>query len=574
MADQEYFEPGRTGLWRKRVAEWRASGLGSAQYCQREGLVEYQILWWAWVLDGRKGPPPVATKESKAKPPAGDPTPGLPPQLDFIPDALVPEGARMRFTQDELDYIRALQERLVELETVERGWCPQTPTEKQKEFLDKTELEVLYGGAAAGGKSSAILIAALQYVDVPGYHAIILRRTFRDLALPGAIMDRAAEWLAGTGATWDKQEKRWTFPSGATLSFGFIDNDRDKYRYASAEFAFIGFDELTQFPEGWYTFMFSRLRKPVTLNVPLRMRAASNPGGVGHRWVKKRFFDRGSRSKNRAFVGAKLEDNPHVSAEEYERSLENLDETTKAQLRNGDWTIVEGGLVLPYLDEVAVIEEAPRTTFHILAADFGYTDACAFDILGWRLHDKCVYVLEVHKLEGMTPTRSAAFMRDLDERFHFDAMIGDFGGLGKGYAEEAKERFDLPLKAAKKENKRGYLALLADAIAAGKVKIVRARCMPLLEEMDTLPWNEDRSAPEEGFEDHCCDGLLYGWREARSFLEGPEEDKPKPGTPEYYDRPDGYEKAAEERIRRRREEDYKPIDILEIYYGLEPEEYS
>src|SRR6478752_1537286 len=163
--DQEYFEPGRAGLWRRRVAEWQASGLSSAQYCAREGLIEFQLLWWQWVHAGRKGPPPQATKENKQKPSGEKPAPALPPEVDFIPDVHVPGGVRMRYTQDELDHIRALNQRLAELETIERGWCPQKPTEKQQEFLDRGELEVLYGGAAAGGKSSAILIAALQYVD-------------------------------------------------------------------------------------------------------------------------------------------------------------------------------------------------------------------------------------------------------------------------------------------------------------------------------------------------------------------------------------------------------------------------
>jgi len=92
-------------------------------------------------------------------------------------------------------------------------------------------------------------MAALQYVDVPGYAAILFRRTFRDLALPGALMDRAGEWLGGTDAHWDAQNATWRFPSGATLSFGYLEHEQDKYRYQSAEFQFCGFDELAQFAE-------------------------------------------------------------------------------------------------------------------------------------------------------------------------------------------------------------------------------------------------------------------------------------------------------------------------------------
>ena len=93
-------------------------------------------------------------------------------------------------------------------------------------------------------------MAALQYVDVPGYHALIIRRNLPDLAMPNALMDRAHAWLdRRDDAHWDEAKKRWTFASGATLSFGYLDAARDVDRYASAEFNFIGVDELTQFLE-------------------------------------------------------------------------------------------------------------------------------------------------------------------------------------------------------------------------------------------------------------------------------------------------------------------------------------
>ena len=83
---------------------------------------------------------------------------------------------------------------------LENPWIPHEPTPKQAEFLLMPDLEVLFGGSAGGGKSDALLMAALQYVDVPGYAAILFRRTYTDLSLPGALMDRAHEWLQGTKA--------------------------------------------------------------------------------------------------------------------------------------------------------------------------------------------------------------------------------------------------------------------------------------------------------------------------------------------------------------------------------------
>ncbi len=211
--------------------------------------------------------------------------------------------------------------------------------------------EVLYGGAAGGGKSDALLMAALQYVEVPGYAAIMFRKTYADLALPGALMDRAQSWLGGSDAHWNGQEKTWAFPSGATLTFGYLNEENDRFRYQSSEFQCICFDELTQFKERDYKFLFSRLRRTVDNKVPLRMRAGTNPGGIGHLWVKKRFDPEGRRPPqvDRRFVGARLEDNPYIDIATYERSLDQLDSQTRKQYRAGDWTDFGGNHYLPDL---------------------------------------------------------------------------------------------------------------------------------------------------------------------------------------------------------------------------------
>jgi predicted phage terminase large subunit-like protein len=246
-------------------------------------------------------------------------------------------------------------------------WIPadhRRPNPRQLDFLALDCLEAMYGGAAGGGKSDALLMAALQYVDVPGYSAILFRQTYTDLALSGALMDRAADWLRdaevdGQKVRWDGTNKTWHFPSGASLSFGYLEHPGAERRYKSAEFQFVGFDELTEFAETPYRFLFSRLRRPATgelAEVPLRMRSATNPGGPGHEWVKKRFipdafldldddarFGRTWWTEGRAFVPARLDDNPHVDAAAYELSLAQLDPLTRAWLRRGDWRALAGG---------------------------------------------------------------------------------------------------------------------------------------------------------------------------------------------------------------------------------------
>jgi predicted phage terminase large subunit-like protein len=187
-------------------------------------------------------------------------------------------------------------------------------------------------------------MAALQYVMVPRYSAILFRRTFRDLSLPGALLDRSKEWLLGTDAKFKGQENCWEFPSGAKLAFGYLDTETDKYRYQSAEFQFIGFDELTQFTKDQYRYLFSRLRRLENSHVPLRMRAASNPGGIGHDWVKQRFMIEGAEY-NRVFIPAKLTENPYIDQESYIKSLSNLDPITRRQYLEGDWSAKHGGSI-------------------------------------------------------------------------------------------------------------------------------------------------------------------------------------------------------------------------------------
>jgi hypothetical protein len=110
----------------------------------------------------------------------------------------------------------------------------------------------------------------------------------------------------------------------------------DEQRYRSAQFQYIGVDELTQWVEKQYEFMFSRLRKPKSLDVPVRMRSASNPGDVGHAWVKRRFIVDANTIEGRVFIPAKLCDKPMLDLEDYRRSLMNLDPVSRAQVLNGD----------------------------------------------------------------------------------------------------------------------------------------------------------------------------------------------------------------------------------------------
>lgn len=249
------------------------------------------------------------------------------------------------------------------LEPKEAPYCPEAPSLTQRVFLRTYALEALFGGAAGGGKSSALLMASLQYIDVPQYSAILFRRTYADLALPGAIMDRFQMWTGPEeDVKWNANTYTATFPSGARVSFGYLNNSQDYLRYKGAEFQFIGMDEVTEIREADYRYLFSRLRRPASgplSKVPLRMRAASNPAP---NWVRQRFIVEGKKS-GRIFVPSFLTDNPGIDAESYRQSLQALDPVERRRLEEGDWWSTALGSLFDR-ESVVIIdsEEIPQLT--------------------------------------------------------------------------------------------------------------------------------------------------------------------------------------------------------------------
>ena len=221
---------------------------------------------------------------------------------------------------------------------------PHVPTLKQHWglLLDNTP-ELLYGGAAGGGKSDFLLMAALQYVDVPGYAALILRRTYPQLSASDGMLARAQDWLAGKAHGVDTvagTPTRYIFPSKARLDFGHCQHEKDRFNYQGAAYQFIGPDELTQFTESIYLYIMSRLRRLEGSNVPLRMRSTSNPGDIGHEWVKARLVvggQGGDVDRRCVFIPALLADNPYLDRKEYEQTLSEMHPYDREQLLKGNW---------------------------------------------------------------------------------------------------------------------------------------------------------------------------------------------------------------------------------------------
>ncbi len=230
------------------------------------------------------------------------------------------------------------------------------PTDKQGEFLSAPEDEVLYGGAAGGGKSDALIIDALglqqSAILWPGYRAIIFRRTFPELR---ELIDRTRVIypVAIPGAVFSESNREWTFPSGAKVEFGYLESEADRFRYQGRQFQYIGWDEMTQWAtDTGYRYLLSRLRT-VNPDIKCYVRATCNPGGIGHEWVKAYWGiqDAGESTNikrtvdgvvmTRRFIPAKLSDNPHLATSGYRERLMTLSESEQKCLLMGRWDVVE-----------------------------------------------------------------------------------------------------------------------------------------------------------------------------------------------------------------------------------------
>jgi predicted phage terminase large subunit-like protein len=268
-------------------------------------------------------------------------------------------------TGPSADREQAIRRAYQEIGPVRLRYCPLTPTPRQEAFLRLPVFEAFFGGAAAGGKTVSLLMAALQYADVPGYHALLLRPSLTELQLPGGLIDLSQTWLATTDASWSGDLKQWRFPGqgrsgtgGATVGFGYLDGPNDVARYAGTSYSYLAFDELGRFTEHQYLRMLRVLRQPGDhdgrtypgardgtrlTDVPLRVRSASNPGGPNHARVKARFVDPNSRHPGAVFLPARLADNPFIDQVAYAKTLAHLPLADRERLLHGDWEIPDDG---------------------------------------------------------------------------------------------------------------------------------------------------------------------------------------------------------------------------------------
>ena len=253
-------------------------------------------------------------------------------------------------------------------------------TKKQLQFIQADADEVLFGGAAGGGKSYGQLIDALLFaLKYQGSKQLILRNTFPELQRSLVLV--SVTLYPTEVASYNQSRYVWQFINGSRIEFGYLESDKDVQKYQSAEYDVIRFDELTHFTEFQYTYMISRIRG--ANNFPKQIKSSTNPGNRGHSWVKARFIDpmppetvyTDANGRTRIFIPAKVQDNKFLidADPDYIKRLDQLPEDQRRALRDGDWDTFEGQYFPEFNREIHVIEpfKIPKDWRRYRALDYG-----------------------------------------------------------------------------------------------------------------------------------------------------------------------------------------------------------
>lgn len=253
-------------------------------------------------------------------------------------------------------------------------------TSKQKRFIDAREAEVLFGGAAGGGKSYGQVVDALLFaLRYPKSKQLILRRTFAEL--DKSLIRTALALYPRQIFSFNSSSHTGKFKNGSVIDFGYCANENDVYQYQSAEYDVIRFDELTHFTEAQYVYLISRVRG--ANEYPKQIKSSTNPGGIGHSWVKARFIDAsppgqsftGEDGMRRIFIPSLLDDNSFLTSgdPEYKKRLLALPEREKKALLYGDWNIFEGQYFSEFSQKLHVCQpfEIPKGWRRYRTVDYG-----------------------------------------------------------------------------------------------------------------------------------------------------------------------------------------------------------
>ncbi len=342
-------------------------------------------------------------------------------------------------------------------------------TKRQRAFVAAGEFEVLYGGAAGGGKSYGQLCDALIYaLRYPGSKQLLLRRTYGELEK--TLVRTALEMYPRAIFKFEASRHCGRFANGSLLDFGSLDAPNDVYKYQSAEYDVIRFDELTHFTEDMYRYLLSRVRG--ANEFPKSVKSTTNPGGLGHSWVKARFIDPAPPDTafevgglSRIFLPARLSDNAYLEKADpdYRRRLELLGERERKALLDGCWDLFEGQYFAEFDRGVHVVEPfaLPRHWPRYRAVDYGLDMlACLFVAVDEQ--GRAYVYREVYQPGLIVSQAAARILENTHEKIAATFAPPDLWNRHKDTGRSTAEIFHtcgIPLRRAQNDRVQGWLEL-------------------------------------------------------------------------------------------------------------------
>jgi len=419
----------------------------------------------------------------------------------------------------------------------------------QEEFLSASERDVLYGGAAGGGKSFALLADPLRYCTNPNHRGLLLRRTLDELT---ELIDKSRQLYpkAFPGAKFRESKSTWHFPSGATIWFTYLDKDKDVTRFQGQAFNWIGIDEITQYPTPYvWDYLRSRLRSTdPELQQNLYMRCTANPGGIGGWWIKKMYIDVGEHNKPfpasdvetgkpflwpqghekegeplfyRRFIPARLTDNPFLMADgQYEAMLRSLPEIERKRLLEGDWDVADGAAFPEFSRAKHVVEpfDLPTNWPRIRAADYGYASpSCVlWGAIDWDNNIWIYRELYVKQLTAEQLADKILEAEQLDPLPHYtvlDSSCWNKTGFGPSIAETMM-RCGVRWTPSDRNRIQGKMEIhrrLADDPRTEEPRLrVFSNCSNTIKQLAAIPLSKTNSEDvDTKAEDHAYDALRY-----------------------------------------------------------------
>ena len=423
----------------------------------------------------------------------------------------------------------------------------------QTDFLSSSEREVLYGGAAGGGKSYAMLADPLHGLNNANFSGLLVRHTTEELR---ELIQKSQELYprAIPGIKWSERKSQWISPRGGRLWMSYLDKDMDVTRYQGQAFNWIGFDELTQWssPYAW-DYMRSRLRSAYSKELGLYMRATTNPGGAGHQWVKKMFIDPSPYNKSfwatnietgdtitfpkghtkegeplfkRRFIPASLFDNPYLSeGGDYEAMLLSLPEHQRKQLLDGNWDVNEGAAFPEFNRSIHVIDpfKIPQSWSRFRACDYGYGSHTGVLWLAVSPSDQLIVYRELY-CSKVTATDLADMIINAEQEdgtIRYGVLDSSLwhkrGDTGPSLAEQMNmkgcrwrpsDRSKGSRVAGKNELHR---RLQVDEFTDEPRLVFMSTCTNTISQIPALPLDKNNSEDvDTKSEDHLYDALRYG----------------------------------------------------------------